>query len=280
MKIKYLGTAAAEGMPALFCVCDACKKARKRGGKNIRTRSQAIVNDKLLIDFPCDTYMHILQNGIDLTDIHHCIITHIHGDHYYPTDMVYVKPGFAELPEDYTGLHIYGSSDIAEEMERIKEKTGGLTDYRCIPAFEPFQIEDFTVTPLKARHGAVDPYIYIIDDGKSQLLYANDTDLFPEETWAYLAEKKPKLDLVSMDCTGGAYEDLSYIGHMCLGRNIKCRERLLEIGVCDENTKFVLNHFSHNGLNTVYDDFVKIAEEHGFMATYDGMETEFHATKR
>ena len=31
MKFKYLGTAAAEGFPAVFCDCEYCKEARKRG---------------------------------------------------------------------------------------------------------------------------------------------------------------------------------------------------------------------------------------------------------
>jgi len=34
MKVKILGTAAAEGWPALFCRCPACQRARKLGGKN------------------------------------------------------------------------------------------------------------------------------------------------------------------------------------------------------------------------------------------------------
>lgn len=56
MKITYLGTAAAEGIPALFCSCDVCKKSMELGGRNIPTRSQAIIDDTLPIDFPCDTY--------------------------------------------------------------------------------------------------------------------------------------------------------------------------------------------------------------------------------
>ncbi len=31
MKIKYLGTAAYEGVPAMFCNCPVCKKAMKQG---------------------------------------------------------------------------------------------------------------------------------------------------------------------------------------------------------------------------------------------------------
>ena len=38
MKIKYLGTAAAEAIPALFCTCDVCRKARKVGGRELRLR--------------------------------------------------------------------------------------------------------------------------------------------------------------------------------------------------------------------------------------------------
>ena len=63
MELTYLGTAAAEGFPAMFCNCAHCREARALGGKNIRTRSQALVNDDLLIDFPADTYMHFLNNG-------------------------------------------------------------------------------------------------------------------------------------------------------------------------------------------------------------------------
>ena len=43
MKLKYLGTAAAEGQPGIFCRCALCLEASRRGGKDIRTRSQALV---------------------------------------------------------------------------------------------------------------------------------------------------------------------------------------------------------------------------------------------
>lgn len=55
MKIKYLGTAAAEGIPAIFCHCEICKHAREHGGKNIRTRAQALIDDKIMLDLGPDT---------------------------------------------------------------------------------------------------------------------------------------------------------------------------------------------------------------------------------
>ena len=88
MKIKYLGTAAAEGWPALFCDCPSCQMARELGGKNIRTRAQAVVDGRLLIDFGPDTYLHVIRDGLKLHEINHCIVTHGHCDHFYATDLM------------------------------------------------------------------------------------------------------------------------------------------------------------------------------------------------
>ena len=78
MKIKFLGTAAYESVPALFCECDVCRKSEKMGGRNIRSRSQALINDDLLLDFPPDTVWHYHMHGIDFGKISDCLITHSH----------------------------------------------------------------------------------------------------------------------------------------------------------------------------------------------------------
>ncbi len=51
MKLHYLGTAAAEAIPAVWCNCEVCKKIRKTRGKDVRTRSQVLINDDLMVDF-------------------------------------------------------------------------------------------------------------------------------------------------------------------------------------------------------------------------------------
>ena len=79
MKMKYLGTAAAEGWPGAFCRCKYCDEARKRGGKDIRTRSQTLINDDMMVDLPADTYMHALLHNVDLTAIKYLFITHAHS---------------------------------------------------------------------------------------------------------------------------------------------------------------------------------------------------------
>lgn len=274
MKLQYLGTAAAEGIPGLFCGCETCRIAREKGGRDIRSRSQAIVNDTLLIDFPCDTFLHSIRFGIDLSQIKHCLITHIHGDHLYPTEFEYLRSGFCRLPETYGGFHLYGSADAAEKMNDTVRYAGGNLICHVVNAFEPFHIGDLKITALQAKHGTAHPFIYMIEQGQKALLYGHDTDLFPEETWEYLKRAGIVFRAVSLDCTEGAHEELGYEGHMCLGRNVNCRQKMLDLGMADGDTVFVLNHFSHNGLNVNYDRFREIAEPLHFATSYDGMTVE------
>ena len=118
MRLKYYGTGAAEGIPGLFCDCDVCNYARAHRGKDIRTRSQAAIDDKLLIDFPPDTYMHVLYGGLNLSKIHSCIVTHNHSDHLYPADIEMRRNGFA-YPEVDSPLTFYCSPKTSEGIKEI-----------------------------------------------------------------------------------------------------------------------------------------------------------------
>lgn len=99
MKLHFYGTGASEGFPALFCQCENCARARKLGGKNIRTRASLGVDEELLIDFSQDTYSHCLYGGLDLTKIRHVLITHSHSDHFCPADSAITFPPAGEMLE-------------------------------------------------------------------------------------------------------------------------------------------------------------------------------------
>ncbi len=272
MKLKYLGTAAAEGVPAVFCECENCKKSRAAGGRNIRTRSQALIDNTLLIDFPADTYLHYLQHNFPLNKIKSCLITHSHEDHLYVDEIKMRKKGFSHLADD-APLTFYSDRSGYEMLSAVTEKLpNGEAKAVLIKLFEPFEVEGYTVTALRAAHAEKSsPVVYIIEkDGKS-VFYSNDTSEYPEESMEYLKAYGKKIDLISLDCTE-AVSHTTYVGHLCLDRCAALRETLKEIGVADENTVFVLNHFSHNGTDVLYDDFKEIAGKEGFVVAYDGME--------
>ena len=267
MKLKYLGTAGSEGVPSMFCGCENCSEARILGGRNIRTRSQAIVDEHILIDFPCDTFLHVINNNIDMQGIEACLITHIHPDHMYPMDM---------RPDKNYGksLSVFGSSDIKKLLEAIPWQYHKYLDYKEIKPFEPFEVGDYSVTALAANHRTDNPYIYIISDGQKSILYAHDSGPLPKESLEYLKNSGVYFSLISLDCHWGDEEDKTTGGHACLGVAKQMRRWFLENKLADSNTKFVLNHFSHNGTDVMYDEFVKIAAEYDFLVSYDGMEIE------
>lgn len=272
MKFQYLGTAAAEGVPALFCQCDTCRRSRQLGGRNIRTRAQALVDDKLLLDFCPDTNLHSLQYGLEFGNIHSCFITHIHGDHLIPKEITMRRVSFAYLDDESTPLTIYGSAETGKELKADDEGKvipDGRVLFQEVKAFEPLMVEGYDIIPLKAAHGTQMPLIYAIGKDGKWLLYAHDTDRFDEETWAYLKESGIRFDFVSLDCTAGKIP-IDYFGHMNLARDKMVRARMLEEGMADENTRFCVNHFSHNGQIT-YDDAVDPTVCDGFEVSYDGM---------
>ncbi len=274
MKIRYLGTAAAEGIPAIFCTCENCRKAREVGGKAIRTRSQAIIDDTLLIDFPADAYIHALTYGIDYTKISGCIITHGHSDHLYSEDFMMLAPAFSILPENHM-FSVWGTASVNKKIRNIALKRPSTKlSLNTIKAFDEFDVAGYHITALPAEHDpASDPVIYQIEKDGKTILYGNDTHYFMDSVWDFWAKTKPHFDLVSLDCTN-AMKPMTYVGHMSFAENLAVRDKMLEMGLADEKTKFVSNHFSHNGTNSVYDEFLPIAKENGFDVTYDGMEIE------
>lgn len=276
MKIQFLGTAAAEGIPALFCNCVNCQKARTEGDRGVRTRSQALIDDSMLIDFPADTYMHILKNGIDTLKVNHCLITHTHSDHLYTNDIKMLSPGFSHVQEGYR-LDFYGSDKVGEKVVPVMEglKKLGLGEFHTLKPFEPAKVGKYTVTPLPAIHDeTAGPMFYQISDGEKTMLYAHDTHYFHDSVWEFWAKEKPSFDLVSLDCTNACLP-LKYVGHMGLAENAQVRSRMLEEGYADDRTVFICNHFSHNGIHAAYNDFVPVALKEGFLTSYDGMIVNF-----
>ncbi len=278
MKLQYLGTAAAEGIPAIFCECETCTKSRELGGRNLRTRSQAIIDDKILIDLPADTYMHSLLYNIDMSKIKTLIITHDHGDHLYPLEIANRRQGFAHFDGEEFPLNIYSTHPAYQKLMEIYIKTKSDEENRIklnkIKPFESFVAEGYKLTPLKADHAPqCEPVIYAIEKDGKTVLYAHDSGDFPEETWEYLKNSDMRFDLVSLDCTFSVIPGIMG-NHMNLDTNKIVREKLFELKLADENTKFVVNHFTHNGCAT-YDEIKKEADKLGFITSYDGMTVEF-----
>lgn len=271
MKLTYLGTAAAEGFPAVFCNCQYCAEARALGGKNIRTRSQAMIDDELLIDFPADTYLHFLSQGISAHKIRHLLITHSHSDHLYPTDLGRHKWPFAHNMETEQ-LQVYCSRGAYDAIDReVGDKTG--FQLQLIKPFEPFRVGNYEVCPLPARHFKGDDAVFYIIKGEKTILYAHDTGYFYEEVFDYIQKNRIRFDLISLDCTNVDIPVSNTGSHMGVPNILEVVQRLTDMGAVDENTVKYINHFSHNAnpLQSVLEERVGAL---GYCVAYDGLAVE------
>lgn len=269
MKITYYGTSSSEGWPALFCSCKACQLARTYGGKNVRTRSQTLIDDSLLIDFPPDTNYHVQKMGLDLRKVKTLLITHSHHDHFFPYDICMRGLNFAEGLGD-AKMSVYGNGTVES---KFYEAIGDFTDvesyieFHRIKAFQTICTADgYEVVSLAADHNPPEESLnYIIRrDGKS-ILYAHDTGIFPGETWEYLEGKH--FDLVSLDCTALSRDWRS--GHMGFSAAREVKKRLENLACIGPESVLVLNHFAHFGDYT-HEKICSEVRNWNFEVAYDG----------
>jgi len=92
VRFTFLGTAAAERYPALYCRCSNCVEARALGGPNLRKCSAALVNHALLIDLGPDLPVAAQLHGLDLTYVPYALQTHDHPDHLYRINLHHHDP--------------------------------------------------------------------------------------------------------------------------------------------------------------------------------------------
>lgn len=282
MKLQHLGTAAAERIPGIFCMCDLCKEARRVKGKEIRTQSQALVDDAILLDFPGDTYFHYIRDYFDLPSVTRLFVTHWHSDHFYGEDLAYRMAAYAD--DNPLHMDVYGSETVRGFYDRAffleQQYDHSRLDYHIMHpgesvTFGPVGGKNYRAYAFEAKHGHNfgDCLFYGLSDGRSSLLYAHDTAYFPESTWRTLQEAGLTYDYVSLDCTHALCEGSSSV-HMNFADNLRVRDRMVSLGLARQDTIFVCNHFSHRGMAT-YARMQEAATKEGFISSYDGMSTDF-----
>lgn len=270
MEIKILGSAAGDGIPALFCDCAVCESARKNGGKEIRTRSGAWVNREILIDFSRDINWQCIRHGIRAWEAEGIFFTHSHIDHLHSEELCLRYQWYSDLP-DSKPVELYCNQACEEEIRRaVRFDTGKEADFLRFHRLEPFSpvsLGTLTITPLPANHMKEEQaLVFLLEEGASSCFYCTDSALPPEQTIRYL--ERTHLGGVYMDCT---YGPALFCGntHMGLGANEKLRQELLERGIADEHTRWMLTHFSHH-CGATHRQLCDAAEPAGFEVAYDG----------
>ena len=270
MELTIFGTAAAEGWPAPFCRCIACLEARRRGGPNLRSRSGALLDNDLKIDFSADTVGHMLRTGRDLADIRTLVFTHQHSDHIVPSELEWASGSFTNTPPAQP-IVVFGNAQVME-MLHAQFPDPAHANFEFCPALEPLvpvtTPTGDTILPLPADHA---PGAFVLRltraDGKS-LFYGHDSGLYPEATLQALRQNSP-LDIAVFDCTYGGAKS-SNRGHMGVDGVVQMAQALRDCGAATAQTKLIATHFSHNG-GLMHEELVEAFLPHGIAVAYDGI---------
>ncbi|MBR7132090.1 MAG: hypothetical protein IKD04_01015 [Clostridia bacterium] len=267
MKSVILGTGASEGIPAPFCECPTCTRAREMGGKYNRTRSDFLIDEESLIDYGPDIYNQCVKNGISLRGLKNIFITHSHEDHIFASELMLRS---ACRPFLEGKVKIFGSDLTLKQITHfakqyvmpvnVGKETFFEKNYELVPleAYKTYDISGMKVTPIYASHYGygVDElgYNYIITnkEGKT-FLYASDTGWYRQNTWDHLKNCGIKFDFAVIECTYGDHELPDYLeGHFDY-KNLKfALEKLEDFGNIDTTTPLYLTHICH--LNTLGPD--------------------------
>ena len=131
VEYQYLGTGAAEGMPATFCACPVCLRSMQEGGKSLRMRACTLLGEDVLIDLSPDIHAQKLRFGLRLDRLKCIVFTHSHPDHQ---DIYALQnrgvPSRAlrpDVPEEENVLDLYGNLWV---KKRFLSACAGAAIYR------------------------------------------------------------------------------------------------------------------------------------------------------
>lgn len=223
MRVTFLGTGAAGGVPLYGCDCPAC------------TRARAVVDFRRL---PCTALVEagdtriLLDAGLtDLTErfppasLSAIVLTHFHPDHVQ--GLFHLRWGIGK------NIPVYGPPDSEGCADLYKNH--GLLEFRRLTKFEPVTIGSLKLTPLPLIHSKA-TFGYAIEETDGQrFAYLTDTAGLPPRTETFLKSWRPAS--FALDC--------SYPPQSDLPRNHNDLALALTIAETLAPAKVWLTHISH-----------------------------------
>ncbi len=258
MKIIFLGTGSASGIPTWSCNCSTCRLAKK-GGKNNRSRPSLMVETggkRLVIDTGPDFREQMLRE--DTRKINYALITHKHADH---TASLYELKigGKMELMIPKKVMAIYKKDFYSKGVfSFIKKRNPKI----IIKNFKPFKFGKFKVDSVELKHEkdqkvrSFPCFGYVFEGKTFKFAYLSDFNKILEE------DKVRNLDLLI--CDGNTMKQKK--GHIGIINAIKLYKRI-------KPKRMLFTHINHDlPQHQKLEEYVKKYGNIGI--AYDGMKIE------
>lgn len=238
MRVRLLGTGAADGWPQAFCRCDSC--AAQRVGGVLRVPTSALVDEVLLVDGNADSPGAATRAGSDLAGVRHLLVSHAHVDHLAPQLLLF-RSWVSQEPIDVVGP--------ASVIEACRPWVAPDAPVRWIETRvgEEIELGRYRVRVLPANHRVMadgDAVLYDVEgpDG-ARLLWGCDTGPW-EPAW-FETVRDADFEVVVLEQTFGDAGQVSD-GHLHLDSFAELVDGLRGVGAVTAATEVLAVHLSHH----------------------------------
>ena len=287
MKLVFLGTGAAEGIPGFRCMCLVCSEARIKKGKYIRQNSAVFLQSSgrinVLIDMPPQIKPLLEKNRINDAGLDVILLTHFHIDH---TGGIFSlieskqssghvpggRPAAVYMPEDcyktisesiYAGqpdiflydYSAYYSLNILKHLE--KTDISGLK-IQALDTNHLLRHSGSSGGPGNSVRRECHGYLFS-ENGKNTAYMTDASPELPESTIGIL--KEAGLDCLIYECTFGQSPDKRG-GHTD-------HEGVLQIKEILKPERMIITHISHR--NFGHEKLTDYMAGYGIETAWDGM---------
>ena len=207
MKIKFLGVGAALNTDSIG--------------------SSILVDDTVLIDVPPASPMQLLKHGVDIKNIKHIFVSHLHGDHYCGLPFLLLE--YLVVKRD-DPLYVYGSDALRSNTIKLLKLafedcdpenliSSSNSTFRRLLLSDKVNTEGFNVIPVTAKH-SIETFGFKLIEPHKTIYYSSDTE-FTDDTRLHIEDS----DIIIIDATT---RGMALPGHIDLNKIIECAQQYSE----------------------------------------------------
>ncbi len=248
MKIRFLGTGAAEGIPSLGCTCQRCQVARKEGGPNARQRASLLIEaagHRILLDTPPE--IGALLNRAEVFDLSAVFLSHEHFDHI---------GGLVEFEYWNRVLPIFAGYDVLPKL-RLTPRLESQALLSGFHSHTQLCFGDLMVMPFKVIHH-VPCYGFAFEEAGARVLHFSDSG--------------PELSNLHYHLLEGAAMAIFHTPTFEPYRSHISIRDVISLAQDYSLQQVVITHINHN--NLLHEELVERLAPHGITVAYDGLTLE------
>lgn len=256
MKIKFLGSSAGWPLPRLGCKCELCSSTDPR---DTRTRTQILIDDKVLLDVGPDTYQHLInldsiasssQNSTPLQNdkkegiadtLKAILVSHEHPDHIL---------GFQDITHIYNfrnQVSLYITQPVLRGIKRIFPFPLNPLKVKVVKPNETFTVDSARVQYFPVIHGKTPAFGIKYKDGKFLAYIPDFNKILPSQEKVIRDAHLLIIDGSSLGKIGQGPGHISITDGIQIAKKLKVKQTyFVHIGHKTGRHEFLENYLKEN----------------------------------